>query len=1287
MAFTITHTAEFTDRLGTDWKVDILKDVAQGAIATLQVTGDPLHIEWLAASDDLLASPIKGSTATLNLECVTNFQYIGFYNSEEMVYKMKVYKATVLYWQGWLSTDYTEPYDPVPYTVALTAADGLGMLRDIEYKNAGADYEGRDEERDILLAILGKIGYTQFTEFVNLYEDRMTVAVGDSPCTQLFIERLALKDLNCYEALEEILKKYNAVIRQAAGEFVIYRPTELVGDTVLGRVITSGATVATSITPDQFLARTGTASNIVDVLGGVLMMTPPLSQFTAEQDYGNKESWVLNHNCEETVGASYPDNFAHWTLNGSIRPLHYETLLSKETEGMEFLPDGTGDIFTAYQDFGVYAKATADMMVFSFEYRLIKETAGAAVNVVFKLKINSLMDDYWLADDSDVAAHWAASLNFIGDTIASVPQGIGSWTTMTYNIATGLPVGGLYRITLYATDTAGVRIAWKGLRFYSTCDTLVSKTKRVSRWKKWVNMIPPFGIIRFFGGGYKKVKDTYIEDNEEVVSRSYSSPDPATIEGGTAEQNYLLGDCEDTGIVNVLEQFNGALSVYAAAGGLTATAAQFVIDNTVNYAGGGVVLTSSGAALIFTSDTAGVDFTGASTCVNDTGDLAGAVVATQANVTAVARIDHVNVPNIAQDYFVTCDNVRLLMVWDTNLATTITTFVAAYGADYTRLTVDNFATYIKFTANTPGVNFIGATTLTDDSNVTAGSITYSTANRTAVARKDTITLSGTGGTAIVTVDAEVQTASWVGTSGQEYTTSWHTRGGAEAQPIIELIADEMAALYSKGRQFLQLSLEEDTAATTFNMVGNLQDPLNVIGANNRVFVPNRGSLDVRNRSWTVDVMEIGDKLAAVPFDLGGYYVAPDGDDGDDGSFETPWATWEKAFNTAVAGDTVYFRGGTYYMGAAEGTGYTLDTIGTLADPVIFSAYPGEVPILDGVNITSGGGPYGIVVYEAEYIQLNGLHVRNIPQLGTGDSTTIGIAITSSYEIRLTDCKVYNTGGSGFKVSGGSEIYFDDCDAYNNVDTLTAVLPGNDGYGFNIYSLNTDSTVYYSNCRAWLNGDDGFSGVNEGVSTYNACWAFYNGQLDGEGNGFKIGWLENDLTNLRRVMTNCLAVYNRARGIDTNEDITTYCAGMHIYNNTVYANGWGGSWPGVCIFNTGASDGTELLRIFRNNISGASTDDDLFLGAGASYTHSNNSWDIPLTVNAADFIDLPNDEDDCLAILSVSRQSDGSLPDIGDYFKLITGSDCIHAGVAVGLTLDGEGKAWDNPPSVGAFEYE
>ncbi|HYQ17251.1 MAG TPA: hypothetical protein VEQ58_15870, partial [Polyangiaceae bacterium] len=42
-----------------------------------------------------------------------------------------------------------------------------------------------------------------------------------------------------------------------------------------------------------------------------------------------------------------------------------------------------------------------------------------------------------------------------------------------------------------------------------------------------------------------------------------------------------------------------------------------------------------------------------------------------------------------------------------------------------------------------------------------------------------------------------------------------------------------------------------------------------------------------------------------------YYVAPDGDDANDGSLAKPFATIQKGADVAGAGDTVYLRGGTY----------------------------------------------------------------------------------------------------------------------------------------------------------------------------------------------------------------------------------------------------------------------------------------------------------------------------------------------------------------------------------------
>ena len=111
-----------------------------------------------------------------------------------------------------------------------------------------------------------------------------------------------------------------------------------------------------------------------------------------------------------------------------------------------------------------------------------------------------------------------------------------------------------------------------------------------------------------------------------------------------------------------------------------------------------------------------------------------------------------------------------------------------------------------------------------------------------------------------------------------------------------------------------------------------------------------------------------------------------------------------------------------------------------------------------------------------------------------------------------------------------------------------------------------------------------------------------------------------------------------------------------------------------------TDEHELTRILRNNVAYDNLVGAVFQAPGAVYTHSNNSWDFTVTIDAADFASIPETPEIGFEILSASRQEDGSLPDLGDYFHLAPGSDLIDAGTNVGLPYSG------SAPDLGAFEY-
>ena len=67
-----------------------------------------------------------------------------------------------------------------------------------------------------------------------------------------------------------------------------------------------------------------------------------------------------------------------------------------------------------------------------------------------------------------------------------------------------------------------------------------------------------------------------------------------------------------------------------------------------------------------------------------------------------------------------------------------------------------------------------------------------------------------------------------------------------------------------------------------------------------------------------------------------YYVATNGNDGNPGTLAQPWATFNHAADTAVTGDTVYFRGGTY----TNNKRVKMYTNG----PIAFQNYSRETPV-------------------------------------------------------------------------------------------------------------------------------------------------------------------------------------------------------------------------------------------------------------------------------------------------------------------------------------------------------
>jgi hypothetical protein len=434
-----------------------------------------------------------------------------------------------------------------------------------------------------------------------------------------------------------------------------------------------------------------------------------------------------------------------------------------------------------------------------------------------------------------------------------------------------------------------------------------------------------------------------------------------------------------------------------------------------------------------------------------------------------------------------------------------------------------------------------------------------------------------------------------------------------------------------------------------------------------------------------------------------YYVAPDGSDSYPGTITQPWKTWQKAFDSARAGDLVYFRGGVYYYNS---TSYSLVRYsGTVDKPIRFFAYPGdsERPALDLKFKQPTYPDYGILINNRSFppsnLHFKGLEVRNLMQLNPSMSTVRAVEVLYGDNITFENMVVHDNGGKGFAmaVNNSGTITIINCDSYNNFDLYNygteiqtvnglenSLYIGGGGGGMAPGAFNDSVIINVYGCRTWNNSDGGIHIGGTRFAFYNNSWSFFNGRALGDGDGFKGHMTYEPPTDGSKIsVTNCISAGNRI-GYDRNNDANLWV----FYNNFAYYNGYnvdlisGMHRKGAFYFWGGPQP-----HIFRNNIAYDNSNATRCTTKQTCFStyvvQSNNNWnsvvggewapyDLNVQVSDADFVSLD------MTQLMLPRHANGSLPDI-TFGHLRSDSDLIDAGVDVGIPHLGDA------PDLGAFE--
>lgn len=399
-----------------------------------------------------------------------------------------------------------------------------------------------------------------------------------------------------------------------------------------------------------------------------------------------------------------------------------------------------------------------------------------------------------------------------------------------------------------------------------------------------------------------------------------------------------------------------------------------------------------------------------------------------------------------------------------------------------------------------------------------------------------------------------------------------------------------------------------------------------------------------------------------------YYVAPDGSDSAAGSQAAPFATLSKANSAAAAGDTIWVRGGTYYLT----TQLTLSKSGTSdTSRTKIWAYPGETPVLDASKYVTSNAAVDVpvVLVTGNYMHLKGLEIGNAKVGGSGDHSYSLLRTKNASNNTFELLNLHHGFGSGLFIDtgmGGNLIL--NCDSHDNYDKGGSQGDGQNGDGFGVHYQTTGPSTVVRGCRAWNDSDDGYDLISQEVPvTVENSFAFSNGHgADGNGNGFKMG---SSQTGIRHIVRNNVAWMNKAAGFYANHST----GGNSWYNNTSYNNGVQYNMLASSFDSSGNVTGTIVLsgskaHIMRNNVGFPNKNSNMDGVDSAS-----NTWDLNLSETGAFASTDPTGCDG-------PREADGSMPAACTFMHLKAGSPLIDKGMDVGLPFVGAA------PDLGAYEF-